>query len=1020
MRERRPLKQDTQLIVRNRTGGSICYIVGKVIGEGGSCLVYEGYYQNNAGTKTTVRIKECYPYKLHLERNENGELLAENGKEKEQFLQYKNRLKQSFAVIHQLHESEGLTNYTANIFDIYETNHTVYIVSSYVEGDSLAESKPGSLRDVITIGISTAKCIERIHKAGYLYLDIKPENILIYKETTQLVQLFDFDSVIPLEFQDDITEYKISYSPGYAPIEQKSGRVYQIGTWTDIYSIGALLFYLLFGRTPGALDCGKEAEYDYSQIKWDELYQKKLYKELNVFFHHTLQAYYKDRYQNMSEVIEQLSRIEQLVDLPVPFICCGYVTNGGVVAGRKEECDRIRRWCQRDEKILFVTGMGGIGKSTVVREFAAENEEMFDQIIYIQFRGSVYEAITDDGQFYVNGCEKEDEESTEDYFARKMKMVRELTANTNALFILDNFDGNITEEFNELSKVNWKMIVVTRSDMEGTGYTTEKIKALESMEDIYCLFETNMGRKLKKEEFCKVAQLAEIVERHTLVLTLLAKQMDKSFLSFDEALKLVSENGFSRIAPEKINYMQDGILHYEKISAIIRTVYDVSALSDTKRKYLKFISLFDIPGLEGKYIREILQMESLDEINELKELGWIEIIDNRIQMHPLIQETIHQMAWTKEYRRTAQDGMRTLLHELESLKENQTSSKRKMQVLHMAQSILRYCGEDAKMTGENIYKDLLLETLLHMPREHETYIIQQADKILKDPEYMNVDGIMDLYDYVVYLICQKKEFSLAAEYIKQAKRFAVHWKTPYLLGRYYDMLGTFYDAVVDGAYDSRDGREGEWMEKMLRASDLAGYYMKKSQNEKARNLFIKYTLEKAVLLIRNKPEKKSRIKSLLLNTKKEMEKYFSLVDGEVRQTYEMTWAWYYTYCETDERKILMHLRGAAKIEKQRSQSDLDKIDYFYIPAANMMLETGDMERTMYWLEKACDLCEKHQEELPYMRKKMDLLCYELETHHYQNGYDNDDSLLEKIGQLDRKAREYGVVFKIPWEIAKEI
>lgn len=76
MRERRPLKQDTQLIVRNRTGGSICYIVGKVIGEGGSCLVYEGYYQNNAGTKTTVRIKECYPYKLHLERNENGELLA--------------------------------------------------------------------------------------------------------------------------------------------------------------------------------------------------------------------------------------------------------------------------------------------------------------------------------------------------------------------------------------------------------------------------------------------------------------------------------------------------------------------------------------------------------------------------------------------------------------------------------------------------------------------------------------------------------------------------------------------------------------------------------------------------------------------------------------------------------------------------------------------------------------------------------------------------------------------------------
>ena len=1020
MRERKPLKQDTKLIVRNQTGGSICYIVGKVIGLGGTCMVYAGYYRNNSGTKTTVRIKECYPYKLHLERSENGELLTKNSKENEKFALYKNRLKQSFRVMNQLHELEGLTNYTASIFDIYETNHTVYIVSSYVEGSSLADIEPTSLKDAITIVNSTARCIEQIHRAGYLYLDIKPENILIYKETPQLVQLFDFDSVVPMEFQEDLTDYKIVYSTGYAPIEQKSGRMYQIGAWTDVYSIGALLFYLLFGRTPETLDCGNNVEYDYSQIQWGERQQKKLYKELNVFFHHTLQTYYKDRYQKVTEAIEQLSRIEQFADVPVPFICCGYVTNAGVVAGRTEECDRIRRWCQRDEKALFVTGMGGIGKSTVVRKFAEENEESFDQIIYIQFRESIHETITDDGQFYVNGCEKEDEESTTDYFARKMKAVRKLTADTNTLFILDNFDGNITGEFAELLNVHWKMIVVTRSDMDGAGYTTEKIEALENREDLYCLFESNMGRKLKREEFCKVDQLAEIVERHTLVLTLLAKQMNKSFLNIDEALKLVKEHGFSRIAPEKVDYMQDGIRYYEKISAIIRAVYDVSVLSETKRKYLKFISLFDIPGIEGKDIQAILQMDSLDEINELKELGWIETVDNRIQMHPLLQETVHQMVWTEEYRRTAQDGMRTLLHELESMKENHTSSKRKRQVLHMAQSVLHYCGEDRKLAEENIYKDLLLETLLHMPREQETYIIQQADRIFKDSGYMNIEGIMDLYDYVVYLICQKKEFSLAAEYIKQAKAFAIHWKTLYLLGRYYDMLGTFYDAVLDGAYDSRDGRKGEWVEKMLRASDLAGHYMKKSKNEKARNLSVKYILEKAVLLIRNKPEKKSKIKSLLLNAKKEMEKYSSLVDGEVRQTYEMTWAWYYTYCEADKRKILEHLRKAAKIEKQRSQSDLDKIDYFYIPAANMMLESGDMERTMCWLEKACDLCEKHQEELPYMRKKMDLLCYELETHHYQDGYNDDDAFLERIGQLDRKAREYGVVFKIPWEIAEKI
>ena len=136
MKERKPLKLNTELRFTNYAGGDMHFWVVDVLGFGGSCIVYDGYYINNAGARSTVRIKECYPYKLHLTRNDREELIVPD-KESEKFEIYKDRIRKSFEIANELHEAAGLTNYTANVFDIYEANNTVYIISSYVEGKIL-------------------------------------------------------------------------------------------------------------------------------------------------------------------------------------------------------------------------------------------------------------------------------------------------------------------------------------------------------------------------------------------------------------------------------------------------------------------------------------------------------------------------------------------------------------------------------------------------------------------------------------------------------------------------------------------------------------------------------------------------------------------------------------------------------------------------------------------------------------------------------------------------------------------
>ena len=974
MRERKPLKQNSDIHFTNYAGGKMHYIVGEVIGMGGSCIVYDGYYINNAGKKNAVRIKECYPYKLHIERSEDGSLIVED-KDREKFQEYKERIGKSFEIANEFHQTLGLTNLTSNIFDRYEGNNTVYIVSSYTEGSTLKDANIESLWEALRTVISVAKCIQKIHNSGYMYLDIKAENVFKYNETPDLIQLFDFDSVVPMDINEKLTEYRISYSMGFAPVEQKMGNISQLGRHTDVYGIGALLYYLIFGNTPKTIDCGFDAIYDFEKMKWNTLYQQRVYTELTTFFHNTLQAYYKDRYQTVDEAIVQLEIIAKYANLPVPFICTGYVTNGGVVVGRQRECNEIEQWCHSDEKLLFITGMGGIGKSTIIRKFISENKENFDNLIYLKYHDSILESLADDVQFNINGFEKTEEETTREYFSRKIKVAKELTCDTNTVLIIDNFLGEMDEDFKEILHVNWKVIVITRQDMDAIGFDCRKIEALRERREQYRLFEENLNRKLLPEDHKKLDNIIDMVAGHTLILVLIARQISRSFMDIDSALKLVKNNGFSEMAPEKVRYMQDGNEHYDRVATIIKAVYDVSVLSKEKMSCLKVVSLFDIMGISVKEIKDLLKMDSLDSVNELVDSGWLELSEDNLSMHPLIQEIVHQTPWEDEDRKIA-------LCEMEILRGRIISTnvhKEFVQVLNISKVFLLHSGKDDVLSGDTAYKELLFTTLIKSPKEYEDYIISYCEKLLGDKLYENKYNIIELYDYVVYLLCQRKDYEEALIYLDRAELFAKNSKDNYIWGLYYDMLADYYEDLLDGAYYSEDDYEIDLLDTLLLTMDKAIRYMGKCKQENAKKLYAKYVLGKAALMIRSIPEKKRRIKALITNAEKILQQNEMLDNSEIEFIYYMIWAWYYTLCEVDVEAVCVNLKEALDINKTRNILELDEIDYFYIPGANMFLELGDDENSLYFLDEACRICDEHIDEIPYIRRKSDLQEYKLEV-----------------------------------------
>lgn len=139
---------------------------------------------------------------------------------------------------------------------VIEARGTAYLVMEHVDGVSLAATLKarGSLseRRVLSLLDSLAEGLEAVHAAGLLHRDIKPTNILMRRDGTPV--LIDFGAA-QRQVGERSGALRSILTPGYAPLEQypstKPGARNE-GPWTDIYSLGAVGYAVLTGRTPPA------------------------------------------------------------------------------------------------------------------------------------------------------------------------------------------------------------------------------------------------------------------------------------------------------------------------------------------------------------------------------------------------------------------------------------------------------------------------------------------------------------------------------------------------------------------------------------------------------------------------------------------------------------------------------------------------------------------------------------------------------------------------------------------------
>lgn len=201
-----------------------------------------------------------------------------------------------------------------NILPIYEVGETQdgtpFFTMKYATGGSLLDTAPALRNDprrVIRLMAKVSRAVHHAHLQGVLHRDLKPGNILLDDRGEPLVG--DFGLAKSLDTTSDLTRTLTSFgTPGFIAPEQAAGPAKNLTFAADIYSIGAVLFYLLAGRPPfvgeNSLTVIKEAtEKPAPRLR---TFAPALDRDLEIVCAKCLEREPQARYQSAAELAEDL------------------------------------------------------------------------------------------------------------------------------------------------------------------------------------------------------------------------------------------------------------------------------------------------------------------------------------------------------------------------------------------------------------------------------------------------------------------------------------------------------------------------------------------------------------------------------------------------------------------------------------------------------------------------------------------------------------------------------------------
>lgn len=257
------------------------------------------------------------------------------------------------------------------IHEIGEHDGLPYFTMDYVPGRSLVDLVRDHALPARTAAAYVeivARAIHYAHEQGVLHRDLKPSNILI--------DAFDQPRITDFGLAKRLNDPQLSTSdpqltqtgqalgsPNFMPPEQAAGKHKTSGPTSDIYGLGAILYYLITARAPFMAETASAAVRQV--LENDPVSPRALNpnvpRDLETLCLKCLQKEPKQRYGSAQEVADELGR---------------FLRGEPIQARPVSVTAHVWRWCRRKPVLAGLAGvvlvMAAISTTTAVRMTVAQ------------------------------------------------------------------------------------------------------------------------------------------------------------------------------------------------------------------------------------------------------------------------------------------------------------------------------------------------------------------------------------------------------------------------------------------------------------------------------------------------------------------------------------------------------------------------------------------------------------------------------------------------------------------------
>jgi predicted ATPase/signal transduction histidine kinase/DNA-binding response OmpR family regulator len=271
------------------------------------------------------------------------------------------------------------------VFDLEKCRNSLAIVMEYIGKQTLeqvVESLPPSWPKALDIAIQLTAAVGEIHERKIIHKDINPTNI-IYEPQSDQLKIIDFGLATELG-QEEITAQVATAVEGtleYISPEQTGRLNRRLDYRTDLYSLGATLYFLFSGQPPFVRNDPSELIHCHLALKPIPLHEldDQIPPILGKIINRLLAKTPEDRYQSIDGILIDLKACrEGTLNGYIPEFTLGkqdiarHLNIPEKLYGRQPQIERLMARYQAvasgGKDLVLVGGTSGSGKTSVIKE----------------------------------------------------------------------------------------------------------------------------------------------------------------------------------------------------------------------------------------------------------------------------------------------------------------------------------------------------------------------------------------------------------------------------------------------------------------------------------------------------------------------------------------------------------------------------------------------------------------------------------------------------------------------------